>query len=294
MCRASSTRKRSTGPMSPSRPAAKRSARLPPAFVGSAGCSRTPRTSRSSGSASSATTSRRASTSSYASSTPKQRPHRRGATPPTASPSWPGASPSASSEPASSPCSSSCSCPCSSCSDLLVGASRASAASGLCRTHRRTSILVDLDHVAAGICAAGEAFQTSRTLRDDRVGVGTGLDHVALGDLLLEERVEALPAHAQRIDLTHEREYRKSCASGECGSAEVARGGGLKVAKLLRGGTPLRFEAARVPAGEPGAGLVSGLHECEQRSARVRCCANRVVGEECKRSAAEWNPVPEG
>src|SRR4051794_26329871 len=291
MCRASSTRKRSTGPTSQSRPAARRSVRSPRASVGSAGCSRTPRTSRSSGCARSATTSRTASSSSYASSTPMPRPPR---TLPTSSPSWPGASPSASSGPASSPCSSSCSCPCSSCTHLLVGASRASAASGLCRTHRRTSILVDLDHVAAGICAAGEAFQTSRTLRDDRVGVGTGLDHVALGDLLLEERVEALPAHAQRIDLTHEREYRKSCASGECGSAEVARGGGLKVAKLLRGGTPLRFEAARVPAGEPGAGLVSGLHECEQRSARVRCCANRVVGEECKRSAAEWNPVPEG
>jgi hypothetical protein len=46
------------------------------------------------------------------------------------------------------------------------------------------------------------------------VGVGAGLDHVTLCDLLVEERVEADPARAFRIDLTHEREYRKS---GLCG-----------------------------------------------------------------------------
>src|SRR4051812_47615768 len=52
-----------------------------------------------------------------------------------------------------------------------LGASGASAASGLCRTHRRTSILVDFNHVASGVCAAGEALQTLGSLRDDRVGL---------------------------------------------------------------------------------------------------------------------------
>jgi hypothetical protein len=44
------------------------------------------------------------------------------------------------------------------------------------------------------------------------VGVGAGLDHVALFDLLVKERVETFPARALGIDLTHEREYRKSGA----------------------------------------------------------------------------------
>ena len=42
------------------------------------------------------------------------------------------------------------------------------------------------------------------------MGVGAGLDHVTLVDLLVEERGEGVPARAERIDLTHEREYRKS------------------------------------------------------------------------------------
>jgi hypothetical protein len=42
------------------------------------------------------------------------------------------------------------------------------------------------------------------------VGVGSGLDHVTLFDLLVEEGVEAVPACAEGIDLTHEPEYRKS------------------------------------------------------------------------------------
>jgi hypothetical protein len=44
------------------------------------------------------------------------------------------------------------------------------------------------------------------------MGVGPGLDHIALYDLLVEERVEAVPARAERIDLTHQREYRKSAS----------------------------------------------------------------------------------
>ena len=42
------------------------------------------------------------------------------------------------------------------------------------------------------------------------MGLGAGLDHVALFDLLVEERVEADPPRAFWIDLTHECEYRKS------------------------------------------------------------------------------------
>ena len=41
------------------------------------------------------------------------------------------------------------------------------------------------------------------------MGVGAGLDHVTLFDLLVKERVETFPARASGIDLTHEREYRK-------------------------------------------------------------------------------------
>lgn len=46
------------------------------------------------------------------------------------------------------------------------------------------------------------------------MGVGPGLDHITLRDLLVEERVEAVPARAERIDFTHEREYRKSSMCG--------------------------------------------------------------------------------
>ncbi len=42
------------------------------------------------------------------------------------------------------------------------------------------------------------------------MGLRAGLYHVTLVDLLLEERVEADPPRAFRIDLTHGREYRKS------------------------------------------------------------------------------------
>ena len=41
------------------------------------------------------------------------------------------------------------------------------------------------------------------------MGVGAGLDHITLVDLLVEERVEADPSRALRIDFTHGREYRK-------------------------------------------------------------------------------------
>ena len=83
-------------------------------------------------------------------------------------------------------------------------------ASRLCRTHRRASIFVDFNYVTSGVCAASEAFETFRASRDDRVGVGAGLDHVTLFDLLVKERVETFPARAYGIDLTHKREYRKS------------------------------------------------------------------------------------
>src|SRR6266576_3866862 len=90
------------------------------------------------------------------------------------------------------------------------GSGVASGPSRLCRTHRRASTFVDFNHVASGVCAAREAFETPRASRDDRVGVVAGLDHVTLVDLLVEERVEGVPARAEGIDLTHEREYRKS------------------------------------------------------------------------------------
>src|SRR5436190_14988343 len=90
------------------------------------------------------------------------------------------------------------------------GSGVASGPSRLCRTHRRASTFVDFNHVASGVCAAREAFETPRASRDDRVGVGAGLDHVTLVDLLVEERVESVATCAEGIDLTHKREYRKS------------------------------------------------------------------------------------
>src|SRR6266480_1797367 len=90
------------------------------------------------------------------------------------------------------------------------GSGVASGPARLCRTHRRASTFVDFNHVASGVCAAREAFETPRASRDDRVGVGAGLDHVTLVDLLVEERVESVATCAEGIDLTHKREYRKS------------------------------------------------------------------------------------
>src|SRR5438094_3709841 len=76
------------------------------------------------------------------------------------------------------------------------GSGIASCASRLCRTHRRASIFVDFHHIASGVSTAREAFETFRALRDDRVGVGAGLDHVTLFDLLVKERVETFPTRA--------------------------------------------------------------------------------------------------
>ena len=42
------------------------------------------------------------------------------------------------------------------------------------------------------------------------MGLGAGLYLVTLVNLLVEERVQPDPARAFRIDLAHEREYRKS------------------------------------------------------------------------------------
>ena len=63
------------------------------------------------------------------------------------------------------------------------------------------------------------------------MGVGPGLDHVTLFDLLVKERVETFPARAYGIDLTHKREYRKS---GPLAWASVP-------------GTPERLDASGIP-----------------------------------------------
>src|SRR5215218_931904 len=63
----------------------------------------------------------------------------------------------------------------------------ASCASRLWRTNRRGSLFVDFNYVTSGVCAGREAFETFRASRDDRVGVGAGLDHVTLFDLLVKE-----------------------------------------------------------------------------------------------------------
>jgi hypothetical protein len=90
------------------------------------------------------------------------------------------------------------------------GGSRiASGASRLCRPHCGDPVFVDLDDVAAGVCAAREPFEAFRSPEDDRVGVGAGLDLVPLFELPVEERVQPFPAGTEGIDLAHGREYRK-------------------------------------------------------------------------------------
>jgi hypothetical protein len=92
----------------------------------------------------------------------------------------------------------------------LAGYRIASGPSRLCRSHRGDSVFVDLDHVASRVCSAREPFEPFRSPRDDRVGVGAGLDRVALFNLLVEEDVEAILARPERVDLSHRREYRKA------------------------------------------------------------------------------------
>jgi hypothetical protein len=90
------------------------------------------------------------------------------------------------------------------------GGSRiASGASRLCRPHCGDPVFVDLDDVAAGVCAAREPFEAFRSPEDDRVGVGAGLDLVPLFELPVEERVQPVPAGTEGIDLAHGREYLK-------------------------------------------------------------------------------------
>src|SRR4051812_26783992 len=67
-------------------------------------------------------------------------------------------------------------------------------ASRLRGTHCCDPIFADLDDVAARVSAAREAPQAFRSPEDDCVGVAAGLDHVALLHLLLQIRVEAVPA----------------------------------------------------------------------------------------------------
>ena len=99
--------------------------------------------------------------------------------------------------------------------NLLLGSGVSSCASRLCGPHRCPSVFIDFDDVTSGLRAAREAFETFRASRDDRVGVSAGLDFVTLFDLSVEERVECVPARAQGIDVTHEREYRKSGSAAE-------------------------------------------------------------------------------
>jgi hypothetical protein len=97
--------------------------------------------------------------------------------------------------------------------DLLSLSAVASSAARLGRAHGHGSTFVDLDNVTSGVCAAREASEPSRATGDDRVGVGAGLDHVALAGLLVEERVETDSPRALRIDVAHESEYRKEPGS---------------------------------------------------------------------------------
>src|SRR5689334_19078283 len=81
--------------------------------------------------------------------------------------------------------------------------------------HLGDAILVDLDDVAPRVCTLSEALEAFWPPTDDRVRIGTGLDHVTLVDLLLEECVEAILARPKRVDLSHGPEYgKRHSASG--------------------------------------------------------------------------------
>jgi hypothetical protein len=79
----------------------------------------------------------------------------------------------------------------------------ASCAPRFCRTHRGDSIFVDLNHKAPGVCAARESPKASWPPRNDRMGISAVLDRVPLSDLLVQKRVESVPAGPKRIDLAH-------------------------------------------------------------------------------------------
>src|SRR5579862_3674584 len=104
-----------------------------------------------------------------------------------------------------------------------------SSASRLSRSHLGESVFVDLDHVTSRVCATCEAFESLRSPRDDRMGVGAGLDRVALFDLLVEKDVEPILARPERVDLSHaasiarEANPRPSCHvnGGSCRRSKV-------------------------------------------------------------------------
>lgn len=67
----------------------------------------------------------------------------------------------------------------------------------LCGAHCYYTVLVDLNHVPSETAAAKNSPpEALARFDDDRVGVGTGLEHVTLFDLLVKERVEGVPARA--------------------------------------------------------------------------------------------------
>ena len=71
------------------------------------------------------------------------------------------------------------------------------------RAHCCVAVLVDLDHEATRVVAAREASQPSRATEDDCVGVGSGLDREAFGNLLVKKRVESVLPCSHRVDVAH-------------------------------------------------------------------------------------------
>ena len=59
-------------------------------------------------------------------------------------------------------------------------------------------------------------------------------------------------------------------------------------------GTPFRFEAGGVPAGEASAGLVGALAEREQRRSWISRAAHGLVGEHRQRARAVLDPAARG
>src|SRR5204863_8089131 len=94
-----------------------------------------------------------------------------------------------------------------------------------------------------------------------------------------------------RTDLRRSRRFRRAAESG---AAQVLCRGCLELLELTRGGTPIRLEGARFPACESRTGLVRGLQEREQRSARVGRGTDNRGGEDRERSAAGIDPVARG
>jgi hypothetical protein len=78
------------------------------------------------------------------------------------------------------------------------------------------------------------------------------------------------------------------------GTAELGGGAGVELVQLPGGGTPVRFEADGVPAGQASACLVRALAERQQRRSWISRAAHSLVGKHRQRARAVLDPAARG